>query len=550
MAPAVATMRVSIPCSAALVAVLAGCGETPAPTDVPVTDLGLRDVGFTAVDAPVEASVDAPPDVAPTMDAGSLDAALADVTDAAVEAAVDAPSPRLPTLDFGRSLQYIPDATRRAAAYDAFARRVDLAEASLASPQLDALTSRNPAIAAFDYMLDLTACFHQQCGASLPLDTTWSTLPETSFLHFAEATTLHFYALDGHDLGTVDIPGCAAPAPATAACRARTFVWGDSRYLFATGDAAFRTWMAARLLATTGGAVRGVFLDEHAHRFNDAMKFGSQSRVERGGALREYAGAHPGDAALDTAWNADVVGALAQYRTAFAAQGRFVMPNLATYFTAPEAQAQALAAGGVSVEGLWRPDAFDGTDRFFDVVRAVRAVAAAGGVVDLYGTLGYTGPSGYGAGGYADAPTRYRMWRLAASFLAQPDAGDRGTVYFDPTLAIDFGGDPLAWVATWLPAYATSLGVPLAAPDVASRTTYTSTTGVACTAVVLRRTFARGTVLVRAKDAWNCPDWDGAGIVTVTLPHALRPLQPDGTAGPATDTVRIRNAEAWILLEP
>lgn len=65
-----------------------------------------------------------------------------------------------------------------------------------------------------------------------------------------------------------------------------------------------------------------------------------------------------------------------------------------------------------------------------------------------------------------------------------------------------------------------------------------------CSAVVLRRAFAHGTVLVRAKDAWNCTDWDDTGAVTVGLATPLRPLLRDGTYGAPVSSVRVRNAEA------
>jgi hypothetical protein len=489
-------------------------------------------------DATTDVAPDGTPDVAPD---GTPDVAP-DVTPDVVTRPA-----RLPTLDFGRGLSYIADPAMRAAAYDAFASRVDVAEAGRDSSQLAALRARNPRIVAFDYQLDLTACFHVGCGASTPLDGTWNTLPESYFLHFAEDTTLRFRTLGGGDAGTVTIPGCPEGTPVTATCRARTFVWGDTRFLFAVGDATLRAFMAARLLAATSDAVRGVFLDEHSHSFSEAMKFGTQSAVMAGGALREYSGLRPGDRALDDAWNADVVGALARYREVFAPMGRFLLPNLSAYITAPASQMQARAAGGVSVEGMWTPDAWDGTDRFFAVLQVLREIAHDGGTVDLYGALGGVGPDAYTAGGYPDAVTRYRMWRLAASHLAQPDGGARGTVYFNPALDIDFAGDPLRWTQQWLPAYEVGLGAPLGPPEVASRTTYTSSRGVLCSAVVLRRAFAHGTVLVRAKDAWNCTDWDDTGAVTIALSTPQRVLQGDGTWGEPVSSVRVRNAEAWIL---
>lgn len=480
---------------------------------------------------------DAPSDTAPGSDSASDTGRDSD--------SGPAPSFALPVLDFGRGLAYIADADQRAAAYDAFAPLVDVAEASIGSDQLAALTQRNPDVATFSYQLDLSGCLHVECGGSMPLDTRWDALSEEHFLHVSEDTRLHFYGLDRSDLGVVDVPGCPPDQALTPACRAQTYVWGDRRYLLAVGDPALRATVSDWLVGVTDDTVRGVFLDEHSHQLAEAMKFGSQAVVESGGGLREYGGLRPGDAALDAAWSADVAGALATYRDALDVRGGFLLVNLATYYTAADAQAQVAAAGGVTVEGLWRPDAFDGTGRFFDVVGALRGLVRDGGRADLYGVLGYTGPSGYTAGGYADAASRYRMWRLAASLLVRASEGDPGVAYLNPTFDIDFAGDALAWTAEWLPAYGVDLGAPLGEPELHDGGTYTSTDGVTCAADWVSRRFARGQVLVRARDAWNCPDWDAA--LDVPLDAPLRPLLPDGSYGAEVTSVTLRNAEAWVL---
>lgn len=458
------------------------------------------------------------------------------------------PSMALPVLDFGRGLAYIADDAEQAAAYDAFVPLVDVAEAAVGSDQVAALSARDPSLTTFSYQLDLTGCQHVDCGGTMPADTRWDALSEAHFLHVSEPTRLHLYALDHSDLGVVDIPGCAADVEATAACRAQTYVWGDRRYLLAVGDPALRATMAGWLLAATDDTVRGVFLDEHSHQLSEAMKFGSQAVVESGGAIREYGGLRPGDPALDAAWSADVAGALAGYREALAAQQRFLLVNLATYYTAADAQAQAAAAGGVTTEGLWRPDAFDGTPRFFDVVTALRVLVQSGGRADLYGVLGYTGPSGYTAGGYADAASRYRMWRLGASLLVRAAAADRGVAYLDPTFNIDFGGDALAWRDEWLPAYTADLGAPTGEPALQDGGAYTASDGTSCSYAWVARTFERGQVLVRARDAWNCGDWDAAAEVALDTP--MRPLLPDGSLGAPVSSVTLHNAEAWVLVAP
>ncbi|MBM4393590.1 MAG: hypothetical protein FJ090_20895 [Deltaproteobacteria bacterium] len=471
--------------------------------------------------------------------------------DPGVDSGVDTAAPEswaMPVLDFGRGLTYIADDSERATAYDAFVPLVDVAEAAVGSDQLAELTARDPSLTTFSYQLDLTGCQHVDCGGSMPVDTRWDALSESHFLHFSEATRLHFYALDDSDLGAIDVPGCGSEVESTAACRAQTYVWGDRRFLLAVGDPALRDTMASWLLAATDPTVRGVFLDEHSHQLTEAMKFGVQAVIESGGAIREYDGLRPGDPALDTAWSADVAGALAAYREALAAQQRFLLVNVATYYTAADAQAQAQAAGGVTVEGLWRPDAFDGTSRFFGVVTALRTLVQAGGRADLYGVLGYTGPSGYTAGAYADPVSRYRMWRLGASLLVRASSADTGVAYFNPTLDIDFLGDALAWRDEWLPAYTVDLGAPLDEPALHEGASYTASDGTTCSVAWVERHFARGQVLVRAKDAWNCGDWDA--VVDVPLDAPMVPLRPDGSYGEAVTVVPLHNGEAWVLAAP
>jgi hypothetical protein len=453
---------------------------------------------------------------------------------------------RMPVLDFGRGLAYIADPAQQAAAYDAFAPLVDVAEAARGSAQLAELVARAPGLVTFGYQLDLTACAHESCGPAMPLSTEFDTWPESAFLHFSEDTTVRFTGLDGSTVATQTIRGCTDSGALRADCRAQAFVWGDARTLFAVGDSAYRSAMAARLLGTTDDTVRGVFLDEHAPFLGDAIKLGVQTHLEQGGGLVEYDGRRPGDPSLDVDWNADVAGALAAFHGAFEAQDRFLLVNLATYALRDDALAQAAAAGGVTVEGLWRPDAFDGTERFLAGVGALRGLVRDGARVDLYGTLGYTGPAGYTPGGYADAATRYRMWRFAASMLVMAAPADVGTAYFNPTLDVDFQGDPLAWRGEWLDAFAVDLGAPTGEAALVADGRYTSSAGVDCPAWVVGRSFERGHVLVRARDAWNCSDWDAA--LSVTLPGAYRVLQPDGSAGARVTSLEVRNAEAFVLV--
>jgi len=65
------------------------------------------------------------------------------------------------------------------------------------------------------------------------------------------------------------------------------------------------------------------------------------------------------------------------------------------------------------------------------------------------------------------------------------------------------------------------------------------------------RDFDRALVLFRAQTGWGAQRYDDATAVTVALPtgEAWLALHPDGTLGAAVTSVKLRNADAVILIK-
>jgi hypothetical protein len=453
--------------------------------------------------------------------------------------------------DFVRGIRHIYDAAKREQAWQWAAAHLDGLEAdgSFASEML----KRDGTIKPFSYRLDLTACQHTGCSYTYPVDTSVSSLPENYYLHFSETTTLTFVKLNGTVVKTVTIPGCPAGTAVTKACRVQIWMWGDTRWVFNVNDPGFQTWQANRLVASLSSGQKGMFLDEHGPTLSSTLHWGQENKPVSGGGIRELNGYRPGSAA-NALYNPMVTGWLTVLRAKAKAAGKFVMPNLGTYALKPEAIDQAMAAGGVSTEQFHRPDAFDGAYMYGPFIKLMKDLAAVGAVVDLHGSSCHYGPSGYTAGNYGSSKARYWMWRLASYYIVREPVGSPGRIYFNPAFCMtNWATDPLGWTKEWLPAYDKGFGAPAGEATVFKKSEYSYTTSSGqktCGYSIYQRPYAGGLVLLRPKDPSSCPSapYGDASAVTLYLPKAMRMLREDGTLAAASSTVRLRNAEAVILL--
>jgi hypothetical protein len=441
--------------------------------------------------------------------------------------------------DFGRGLPYIRDAKQRAAAYDFFASRVDVAEDSDdGGIQRRELRARNPKIKLFRYMLDMTGCQHDSCIDNRPVSREFDNLPEEVFLHFSENTTLRF----GNKV--IEIKGCPDIASIRKECRVQTYIWTDYRWIFNQKSLSFRKWMTEKLKSAARD-IEGIFLDEHGPGLTESVKYRGRNDgvVVSGGAILEYGGKDPWQS--DAEYNQDLVANLAHYRKELAP--RFVVINGATWSQLPLVLAQSLAAGGVVTEIAHVPDFFDSAQQYEEFLQMVDTIVQDGGLVDLYGQLCRTGPSNYAtAGNYSSAAVRYRMWRLASYYMAREMEGASGTVYFNPAFCTsDFLTDPLKFIDEWLPAYEVDIGL----PDEPRNPTYQKGKIAHCPYVIFSRSFNSGQVLVlvRPRDEWNCKVYDNSTAVKINLPSPMRLLQGDGTWAAPSTSISLLNADAAIL---
>ena len=104
----------------------------------------------------------------------------------------------------------------------------------------------------------------------------------------------------------------------------------------------------------------------------------------------------------------------------------------------------------------------------------------------------------------------------------------------------------------WLPAFQVDVGQPVSHTTLFTEGKAGTATsdGRQCEYKTYGREYSNALVLVRPKDFWDCTDYGEGAAVMVTLPKTMRLLREDGTLGEPLSSVRIRNAEAAILIKP
>ena len=443
-------------------------------------------------------------------------------------------------LNFGRSIKYMPNPRLRAAVYDWFASHIDVAEA-----QLVEFKSRNSGMKVFNYQLDISTCQHMSCKWDRPENIWTANVPEEYFLHFAENTKLKFLARNSQEVATVEIPGCPASLRPNRKCRVQVFIWNDSRWVFNPRQQEFRDWMASRLLRKAGDA-DGIFLDEHGPGFKIPLKWGSQTQLLAGGGIREYGGRGPLDDRLNREYNTDLEAALERYWTEFRRAGKFLFINTAGYSLHPLSVDQIMAARGVDVEGMHRPDRLD-REQYGRLVTMIKKLTEIGGMADLYGRKCYWGPPNYTKGHFSTPQARYHMWKLASYYILKEAVESSGTVYFNPNLCIRSrdSNRALDFVNEWLPAYQVDVGHPKGR----SVKYQSGTAPNGCPYTIFARDYTRSLVLLRPRDKWACDDYGENTAVTVRLPSSMSVLKDDGSLSPAEHSIQLRTAEGVILFK-
>jgi hypothetical protein len=489
----------------------------------------------------------------------------------AAPAAYDPNSPHwshIRVADFGRALvNFHPPATQQAA-YEWYARHVDLMGGGMDAYDFDIagqpsayVKTLNPTIKTFGYDYDFTMCQSASCNDALGPNPYHSVLPEDQYLHFSEDTRLRFVARDGRTVvATIDVPGCPEPGPATSACRAQAYLWQSRRWLANVGNTAWQQAFADHLLDemlhdsdNQPNPVDGLLLDGHGPGFAVPLSIGFQTVILSGGGIREYGGARPRNPgiewrpnALDSAYTSDKDAWLAYLHSRLAAVGKFVHINTGEYFMDPLAFRDDLAARGAFTELLHAGfNIRHGGNQYQQFIAQMQQMTALGGSVDLAYEVCLTSPANYTAGNYPSAGDRMKMWNLAGYYMVKESVADSGIVYFDPNLCLDAGSPtPLDFMNEWLAAYEQDVGQPV---DRASVLQHGMRGCASQEYKVFARRYTNALILVRPRDDLDCTDYGDNSAVQVALPESMQMLNPDGTRSLPMTSIAIRNAEAAIL---
>jgi hypothetical protein len=403
------------------------------------------------------------------------------------------------------------------------AARVDLIEGKSArDPYTEAMRECNPTLAVFQYRLDHYDFVNDQSRA----------LHESRVLHVGAPTTLK---LKGRDTGEQALSVAAGH-------RFQFLVWTDRYVAFNLKDAATRKWNIQRLMDDLDG-LQGLFLDAHGPDFPTVIGIANgQTKITGGGGIVEYGGRAPTDPLLIQEYHKDMVTWLTELAASARAKGKFILVNLASYMLNPLAKQQQLAANGTGTEFMHQPLAWAGWYQYAEYLDFTKQVVDGGGVIDAEGHWCYTGNLERG---------RWNLWRLAAYYQIKEPAGSSGKVYLNLSLCSNSNLRPSEDLQEWLPAYQVDVGQPL------NQTTLfqegkagTSTSdGRQCDYKIYGRDYTKALVLVRPKDFWDCIDFGDGAAATVSLPSSMRLLRSDGTVGEPTNRLRLKNAEAAILLK-
>lgn len=403
------------------------------------------------------------------------------------------------------------------------AERVDLIEGKSArDPYVEAMRRCNPTLAVFQYRLDHYDFVNDQSRA----------LPESRVLHFSAPTTLK---LKSRDVGEQALTMAAGH-------RFEFLVWNDRYFAFNLKDAATRQWNIGRLMEDLDG-LQGLFLDAHGPDFATVVGVrNGQTKIASGGGIVEYGGRGPTDPLLIQEYQNDMVTWLGELAASVRAKGKFVLLNQATYMLDPLSKQQQLAAHGTGTEFMHQPLAWAGWYQYAEYLAFTKQLVDAGGVIDAEGHWCYTGSLERG---------RWNLWRLAAYYQIKEPAGSSGKVYLNLSLCSNSNLRPSEDPQEWLPAYQVDVGQPMTQTTVfqEGKAGTSTSDGRQCEYKIYGREYTNALVLVRPKDFWDCMDFGDGAAATVNLPSPMRLLRPDGTVGEPTSRLRLRNAEAAIVLK-
>lgn len=307
-------------------------------------------------------------------------------------------------------------------------------------------------------------------------------------------------------------------APADSAHRLVIFRWGTHKWPINPADPGMRAYQIDRLTRLASGH-DGVFLDVESS--GDFMPQIANSQ--------EYA--------VSASYQTAHTSLLAAIKQAFGS--KMLMLNTSQY-TTPLDLADAEAAGAVHLEKMNMPL----TSNMYARWQWCETLLSHGVFVDFVSTLSSGEEASYSStvppGNSLTTTQRLKLWELASYYMVVPTTPNQMAVQLENMWNLPYS-------QIWTRAQEADIGHPTGSRTIVTRGTDPVGQGY----TLYSRDFDRALILVRHQSGYGTQVYTDASAVTFPLPagETWLPLHADGTVGSAVTSIKLRNAEAAILIK-
>ncbi|MEO7040231.1 MAG: hypothetical protein ABI186_09405 [Candidatus Elarobacter sp.] len=319
--------------------------------------------------------------------------------------------------------------------------------------------------------------------------------------------------------------------PADAAHRLKPYGWSSYIWVINPGDPGLIAYQTDRFRRLASGQ-DGLFIDVQAS--GDFASF-----------LKDSSGRSSEYTSSGTSWPPS-----GQYFSDYAALLRalksavgtaVLQPNTATYSFDPDF-ADVSAAGATHMEKANNP-LFSGLPATWSWIDKMIGASVSVNFVDA---LDYSDMNSLKVrlGGSADSAFhRIKMFELASYYMVVPHSPDKLQLQL-----VNEWSRPFSTV--WITAQEANIGHPTDMRQSLSQSVV-GTDPSGQQVVVYQRDFDRALVIARPQTGWGTQRYDDASAVSIPLPSSETwvPLHADGTLGSPVTTIKLRNAEAAILIK-
>lgn len=319
--------------------------------------------------------------------------------------------------------------------------------------------------------------------------------------------------------------------PADAAHRLKPYGWNSYVWVINPADPGLIAYQTDRFRRLLSGQ-DGLFIDVQAS--GDLASF-----------LKDSAGRSSEYTSSATSWPptgqyfADYAALL---RTLKSAAGAAVLqPNTGMYNFDPDF-ADVSAAGATHMEKANNP-LFTGLPATWNWIDKMIGASVSVNFVDALDYSDMNSVKVRLGGGADSAFHRIKMFELASYYMVVPHSPDKLQLQL-----VNEWNRPFSTV--WITAQEANIGHPTATRQRLSQSVV-GTDPSGQQVVVYQRDFDRALVIVRPQTGWGTQRYDDASAVSIPLPasETWAPLHADGTLGAPVTTIKLRNAEAAILIK-